>query len=55
MFSSDVIGATVVPEDLEYNTVNGAFLRSKPMYCFSPINDPPSAWVVPKRSILSIP
>ena len=55
MFSSLVIGATVVPEDLEYNTVNGAFLRSKPMYCLSPTNDPPSAWVVPKRSMLSIP
>ena len=55
MFSSDVIGATVVPEDLEYSTVNGALRRSKPIYCLSPINDPPSAWVVPKRSMLSIP
>lgn len=55
MFSSLVIGATVVPEDFEYNTVNGAFLKSKPMYCLSLIRDPPSAWVVPKRSILSIP
>lgn len=55
MFSSDVIGATVVPELLEYRTVNGAFLKSKPMYCFSPINDPPSAWVVPNKSILSMP
>ena len=55
MFSSPVIGATVVPEDLEYNTVNGALLKSKPMYCLSPINDPPSACVVPNKSILSIP
>lgn len=55
MFSSLVIGATVVLEDFEYNTVNGAFLRSNPMYCLSPINDPPSAWVVPNKSILSIP
>ena len=48
MFSSLVIGATVVPEDLEYNTVNGALRRSKPMYCLSPINDPPSAELFPK-------
>ena len=31
MFSSLVIGATVVPDDLEYNTVNGALRRSKPI------------------------
>lgn len=55
MFLSLVIGATVVPEDLEYNTVNGAILRLKPMYCLSPIKDPPSACVVPRRSMLSIP
>lgn len=55
MFSSLVIGATVVPDDLEYNTVNGAFLKSNPIYYLSPISDPPSAWVVPKRPILSIP
>ena len=55
MFSSLVIGATVVPELLEYRTVNGAFLKSNPMYCLSPIRDPPSACVVPKRSMLSIP
>ena len=55
MFSSLVIGAVVVPEDLEYNTVNGAFLKSNPIYSLSPTNDPPSAWVVPKRSILSMP
>ena len=55
MFSSLVIGAKVVLEDLEYSTVNGAFLKSKPIYSLSPISDPPSACVVPKRSILSIP
>ena len=55
MFSSDVIGAVVVPVDLEYNTVNGALRKSNPMYSLSPTNYPPSACVVPKRSILSIP
>ena len=55
MFSSLVIGAVVVPDDLEYNTVRGAFLKSKPIYSLSPISDPPSACVVPKKSMLSIP
>ena len=41
MFSSPVIGTTAVPEDLEYSTVNGAFLKSKPIYCLSPTNNPP--------------
>lgn len=43
MFSSLVIGAVVVPDDLEYNTVSGGFLKSNPIYSLSPINDPPSA------------
>ena len=55
MFSSLVIGAVVVPEDLEYNTVNGAFLKSNPMYSLSPTSDPPSACVVPRKSMLSMP
>ena len=42
-YGGQKIGATVVPLDLEYSTVNGAFLRSKPIYCLSSINDPPSA------------